>query len=122
MTSDRTDVDFKWEFSTQSYLTTKSMAKLKIFAHQSLFHKLCKNSKFSSWSSLKNLFTFLCTFKVYFHHYIIYYIKMKVCVYVCVYVCPAACRRTYTTYHPEIWRGLLISPGLGTEPGGDPKF
>ena len=56
MTSDRTDVDFKWEFSTQSYLTTKSMAKLKFFAHQSLFHKLCKNSKFSSWSSLKNLF------------------------------------------------------------------
>ena len=25
------------------------------------------------------------------------------------------------TYHPEIWRGLLISPWLGTEPGGDPK-
>ena len=40
---------------------------------------------------------------------------------VCMYVCPAACRRTYTTYHPEIWRGLLISPWLGTEPGGDPK-
>ncbi len=40
---------------------------------------------------------------------------------VCVYVCPAACRRTYTTNHPEIWHGLLISPWLGTEPGGDPK-
>jgi hypothetical protein len=35
----------------------------------------------------------------------------------CVYVCPAACRRTYTTYHPKIWRGLLISPWLSTEPG-----
>ncbi len=50
---------------------------------------------------------------------------MKVCVFVClcvcVYVCPAACRRTYTTHHPEIWHGLLISPGLGTESGGDPK-
>ncbi len=40
---------------------------------------------------------------------------------VCVYVCPAACRRTHTSHHPKIWRGLLISPGLGTEPGGDPK-
>jgi hypothetical protein len=40
---------------------------------------------------------------------------------VCVCVCPAACCRTYTTYHPKIWRGLLISPWLGTEPGGDPK-
>jgi hypothetical protein len=47
------------------------------------------------------------------------YIKMKVCV--CVCVCPAACRRTHTSHHPEIWRGLLISPGLSTEPGGDPK-
>ncbi len=46
---------------------------------------------------------------------------MKVCLYVCMCVCPAACRRTNTTYHPEIWHGLLISPGLGTEPGGDPK-
>ena len=36
-------------------------------------------------------------------------------------MCPAACRRTYTTYHPEIWHGLLISPGLGTKPGGNPK-
>ncbi len=45
------------------------------------------------------------------------YIKMKVC----EYVCPAACRRTYTSHHPKIWHGLLISPGLGTEPGGDPK-
>ncbi len=44
-----------------------------------------------------------------------------VCVCVCMYVCPAACRRTYTTYHPKIWRGLLISPRLGTKPGGDPK-
>ena len=42
-------------------------------------------------------------------------------VYVCMCVCPAACRRTHTSHHPEIWHGLLISPGLGTEPGGDPK-
>jgi hypothetical protein len=51
---------------------------------------------------------------------------MCVCVYVCmcvcVYVCPAACRQTYTTNHSEIWHGLLISPWLGTEPGGDPKY
>ncbi len=47
---------------------------------------------------------------------------MKMCVYVCVYVCPAACHQTYTSYHPKIWHGLLISPGLGTKPGGDPKF
>ncbi len=40
---------------------------------------------------------------------------------VCMCVCPAACRRTHTSHHPKIWRGLLISPGLGTEPGGDPK-
>jgi hypothetical protein len=40
---------------------------------------------------------------------------------VCVCVCPAACRRTHTSHHPEIWRGLLILPWLGTEPGGDPK-
>jgi hypothetical protein len=40
---------------------------------------------------------------------------------VCMYVCPAACRRTYTTYHPKIWRGLLISPGLSTEQGGNTK-
>ncbi len=40
---------------------------------------------------------------------------------VCVCVCPAACRRTHTSHHPEIWRRLLISPGLGTEPGGNPK-
>jgi hypothetical protein len=40
---------------------------------------------------------------------------------VCMYVCPAACRRTYTTYHPKILHGLLISPWLGTEPGGNPK-
>ncbi len=51
--------------------------------------------------------------------FIISYIKMKVCM--CVCVCPAACRRTYTTDHPKIWRGLLISAGLGTEPGGNPK-
>jgi hypothetical protein len=38
-----------------------------------------------------------------------------------VCVCPVACRRTHTSRHPEIWRGLLISPGLGTEPWGDPK-
>jgi hypothetical protein len=44
---------------------------------------------------------------------------MKVCV--CVYVCPVACRRTHTSHHPEIWQRLLISPWLGTEPGGDPK-
>ncbi len=43
------------------------------------------------------------------------------CVCVGVYVCPAACRRTYTTNHPGIWHGLLISSWLGTEPGGDPK-
>ncbi len=36
-------------------------------------------------------------------------------------VCPAACRRARTSHHPEIWHGLLISPGLGTEPGGNPK-
>ncbi len=36
-------------------------------------------------------------------------------------VCSAACRRTHTSHHPKIWRGLLFSPGLGTEPGGDPK-
>ncbi len=42
---------------------------------------------------------------------------MKVCMYVCMYVCPAACRQTYTTYHPKIWHGFLISPGLGTKPG-----
>ncbi len=53
---------------------------------------------------------------------IIYYIEMKVCVCVCMYVCPAACRRTYTSYHPKIWRGLLISPGLGTKLGGDPQM
>jgi hypothetical protein len=47
----------------------------------------------------------------------IYYIKMKVC----MCVCPAACRRTHTSHHPKIWRGLLISPGLSTEQGGDPK-
>ncbi len=39
----------------------------------------------------------------------------------CVCVCPAACRRTHTSHQPKIWRGLLISPWLGTEPGGDPK-
>ncbi len=52
---------------------------------------------------------------------------MKVCMCVCVYVCmcvcvcvcPAACRRTHTTNYPKIWRGLLISPWLGTEPGAD---
>jgi hypothetical protein len=38
-----------------------------------------------------------------------------------VCVCPAACRRTHISYHPKIWRGLLISPGLGTELGGHPK-
>jgi hypothetical protein len=42
-------------------------------------------------------------------------------VYGCMCVCPAACRRTHTSHHPKIWHGLLISPGLGTEPGGDPK-
>jgi hypothetical protein len=40
---------------------------------------------------------------------------------VCTCVCPAACRRTHTSFHPKTWRGLLISPGLGTKPGGDPK-
>ncbi len=39
----------------------------------------------------------------------------------CVYVCPAVCRRTHSSHHPKIWHGLLISPGLGTKPGGDPK-
>ena len=43
-------------------------------------------------------------------------------VYVCMYVCPVACRRTYTTYHPEIWHGHLILPGLSTKLGGDPKY
>jgi hypothetical protein len=38
-----------------------------------------------------------------------------------VYVCPAACRRTHTSHHPEIRHGLLISPGLGTKPGDNPK-
>jgi hypothetical protein len=57
---------------------------------------------------------------------LIYYlnIKMKVCMYVCTYVCMYVRRqgrRTYTTNHPEIWHGLLISPWLSTEPGGDPK-
>ncbi len=46
----------------------------------------------------------------------------SVCVCVCMCVSPAACRRTHTTHHPKIWHGLLISPRLGTEPGGDPKF
>jgi hypothetical protein len=46
---------------------------------------------------------------------------MKVCMRVCMCVCLAACRRTHTGHHPEIWRGLLISSGLGTEPGGNPK-
>ncbi len=46
---------------------------------------------------------------------------MKVCMCVCMYVCPAACRRTNTTYHPKIWHGLLISPGLGTKPGVTPN-
>ena len=53
--------------------------------------------------------------------FIIYYIKMKVCMCVCVCVCPAACCRTYTTNHPEIWHGLLISPWLCTKPGGNRK-
>ncbi len=43
------------------------------------------------------------------------------CVCVCVCVCPVACHRTHTSHHPKIWHGLLISPWLGTEPGGDPK-
>ncbi len=47
---------------------------------------------------------------------------MKVCVCVCMCVCLAACRRAHTSHHPKIWHGLLISPGLGTEPWGDPKF
>ncbi len=46
---------------------------------------------------------------------------MCVCMCVCVCVCPVACRRTHTSRHPKIWRGLLISPGLGTKPGGNPK-
>jgi hypothetical protein len=52
-------------------------------------------------------------------HFDISYLKMTVCV--CVCVCPAACRRTHTSHHPKIWHGLLISPGLGNEPGGNPK-
>jgi hypothetical protein len=47
----------------------------------------------------------------------IYNIKMKVCVCVCVCVC----RRTHKSHHPKIWHGLLISPWLSIEPGGDPK-
>ncbi len=39
---------------------------------------------------------------------------------VCVCVCPASCRRTHTSHHPKIWHWLLISPWLGTKPGGDP--
>jgi hypothetical protein len=31
------------------------------------------------------------------------------------------CVCVYTSYHPEIWHGLLISPRLGTKLGGDPK-
>ena len=46
---------------------------------------------------------------------------MCVCVSVCMYVFPAACRRAHTSHHPKIWHGLLISPGLSTEPGGDPN-
>ncbi len=46
---------------------------------------------------------------------------MKVSECVSVYVCLAACRRTYTSYHPEILRGLLISSGLRTKLGGNPK-
>ncbi len=34
----------------------------------------------------------------------------------CVCVCPAACRRTYTTNHPEIWHGLLKCWPLGVPP------
>jgi hypothetical protein len=49
---------------------------------------------------------------------VISYIKMKVC----VCVCPAACRQIHTSHHPVIWRGLLISPWLGTKPGGNQKF
>ncbi len=45
------------------------------------------------------------------------YIKMKVC----VCVCPVACCRTHTSFHPEIWCGLLISPMLGTKLGGNYK-
>jgi hypothetical protein len=64
----------------------------------------------------KNLGTFLCTYKCFY----LLYKDESVCVVVCVCM-SAACRRTYTTYHPKIWSGLLISPGLGTEPGGDRK-
>jgi hypothetical protein len=44
-----------------------------------------------------------------------------VCVCVCVFMYVCSARRTYTTYHPEIWHGLLISPGLGTKPGVTPN-
>ncbi len=51
----------------------------------------------------------------------IYYIKMKVCVCVCMCVRRPAAGHTQASHHPEIWHGLLNSPGLGTELGSDPK-
>ncbi len=51
----------------------------------------------------------------------IYYLYKDERMYVCVCVCPAACRRTYISYHHEIWRGLLILPGLGTKLGATPN-
>jgi hypothetical protein len=47
--------------------------------------------------------------------------SMYVCVCVCVYVRQPATGPTKASYHPEIWRGLLISPWLGTKQGGDHK-
>ena len=36
-------------------------------------------------------------------------------------VCGSGGRRAHTSHHPKIWHGFLISPWLGTEPGGDPN-
>ncbi len=42
---------------------------------------------------------------------------------VCVCVCMSGSLPPdmHTSHHPKIWHGLLISPGLGNEPGGNPK-
>ncbi len=65
------------------------------------------------------VFNFYCLVLITFIYLL--YKDESMCVYVCMCVCPAACRRTHTSYHPKIWRGLLISPGLGTKLGGNPK-
>ena len=48
---------------------------------------------------------------------------MKVCmsVHVCIRFRRQAGHWTHTSHHPKICHGLLISPGLGTKPGGNPK-